>query len=231
MLNFFNKRIGILLLIGIILTISSPWIFTRSIGFINFDNSGNIGSTIGGITAPITGLLGAFLIYYALIAQRQANKIQSKNNTIQLLLTLILDLENKCEHLEFIDEYRNIKKGIAAFNMISNQLYYSEIRPYMGEKTNKFQNDLMCVVNFGNYFNVITNSSLIYDFIVSAEIDTDKKAILQLRFKHIYTVFLSRSLNRLSEFYSDDLLKDNIKQDEYFETIIKFQKAILNNIF
>jgi hypothetical protein len=93
MLNFLGKRIELLLIFGITLTILSPWIFTRSIGFLDFQNTGEIGSTIGGVTAPITSLIGAFLIYYALVAQRQANKIQSENNTIQMLLTLILDLE------------------------------------------------------------------------------------------------------------------------------------------
>ena len=139
MLNFLGKRIDILLLLGVIFTILSPWIFTRSLGIINLQDTGEIGSTIGGITAPITSLIGAFLIYYALVAQRQANKIQSENNTIQTLLTLILDLEKKCADLVFIDEKINQRKGIAAFNSMSSILYFREISPYMGEKNRQIQ--------------------------------------------------------------------------------------------
>ncbi|HCY40912.1 MAG TPA: hypothetical protein DHV48_06075 [Prolixibacteraceae bacterium] len=230
MLNYFGKRVEILLLIGIVLTILSPWIFTRSLGFINFHDTGDIGSTIGGITAPITSLIGALLIYYALVAQRQANKIQSENNSIQTLLTLILDLENKCSNLIFIDEKLNQRKGIAAFNSTSSILYYDQIKPYMGEKTDRYKNDLMVVINFGNYFNVISNAALIYDFIVLSEIDKTNKHILQKRFEQIYIVYLNKSLRRLDEYYTEDKQNDKIKYDKYFEEILMFRNKMISPI-
>lgn len=227
MLNFLGKRIDILLLLGVIFTILSPWIFTRSLGIINLQDTGEIGSTIGGITAPITSLIGAFLIYYALVAQRQANKIQSENNTIQTLLTLILDLEKKCADLVFIDEKINQRKGIAAFNSMSSILYFREISPYMGEKTDKFKNDLMTVINFGNYYNVITNAALIFDFIESSEIDISNKLILQKRFEQIYTIYLNKSLQRLDEYYTEDKQNGKIEYDKYLEEIIMFRHKII----
>jgi hypothetical protein len=57
-----NKR---LLILGIILIFTSLYIFTRPALFASFDfsESGQIGDTIGGITAPIINLIGAYLVY------------------------------------------------------------------------------------------------------------------------------------------------------------------------
>jgi hypothetical protein len=65
----------IILVVGIILVIISPFIFTRQLGFISFQETGQIGDTIGGITAPIVNLIGAVLVFFALQAQIEANKI------------------------------------------------------------------------------------------------------------------------------------------------------------
>ena len=64
----------IILAVGSILIFVAPWIFTR-VGWISFVNTGPIGDTIGGTTAPIVGLVSAVLVYYAFLAQIQANKI------------------------------------------------------------------------------------------------------------------------------------------------------------
>jgi len=120
------------------------------------------------------------------------------------------------------------RKGIAAFKSISSILYYDQLRPYMGEKTDKYNNDLMTVVNFGNYYNVITNAALIYDFIESSEIDKSNKIILQKRFDQIYTVYLNKSLRRLDEYYSGDNQNNKIKHDKYLEEIITFRHKVVS---
>ena len=73
-----EKQIRIILIIGILFTIISPFIFTISMGFLDFSNTGSIGDTIGGITSPTVGLIGAILVYYALKAQIDANVIIQK---------------------------------------------------------------------------------------------------------------------------------------------------------
>lgn len=64
------------LVAGLILILISPWLLTlpKQMG-VSFENSGQIGDTIGGITAPIVGLIGAILLFLALKAQINANKI------------------------------------------------------------------------------------------------------------------------------------------------------------
>ena len=52
----------ILLLIGAPITFLTPIIFTQEAWFFDFTNSGQVGDTIGGITAPFMNLLGAILV-------------------------------------------------------------------------------------------------------------------------------------------------------------------------
>ncbi len=61
--------------VGVILVIFAPMLITSEGNWntVDFTGTGQIGDTIGGITAPIVGLLGALLVYLALRAQIQAN--------------------------------------------------------------------------------------------------------------------------------------------------------------
>ena len=73
-----DKRIRqskILFLIGILLVVIIPIILTQYSFLFDFTNTGQIGDTIGGITAPITNLIGAILVYYAFLVQLDANKL------------------------------------------------------------------------------------------------------------------------------------------------------------
>jgi len=72
-----DLRIAIFTLIaGLALVLISPWLWSLPTLFgVSFEHSGQIGDTIGGTTAPIVGLIGAILLFLALKAQINANKI------------------------------------------------------------------------------------------------------------------------------------------------------------
>jgi len=78
------KKSNIFLVIGILLlVVVSPALFTQLEWLISFDtDSGAIGDTIGGITAPFINILGAFLIYISFQEQVKANRQQIENQTI-----------------------------------------------------------------------------------------------------------------------------------------------------
>jgi hypothetical protein len=69
------NKVFYLLLFGILLVLIAPYFFTRSWSGVSFRDTGTIGDTIGGITAPITSLLGSILVYFALKAQIDANRL------------------------------------------------------------------------------------------------------------------------------------------------------------
>src|SRR5436189_160640 len=78
-LNISRTEIYIFLGVGLLL-IFLPLIFTCvNISWISFRETGPIGDTIGGITAPFIGFGGSILVYLALKAQIDANdKIQNQ---------------------------------------------------------------------------------------------------------------------------------------------------------
>ena len=77
------KRARILLIVGVILILLAPLILTRALGIIDFSNTGQIGDTIGGITAPIASLVGSILVFFALEAQIEANQIIQEQMKVQ----------------------------------------------------------------------------------------------------------------------------------------------------
>lgn len=77
LLKNINKYAIIVILLGSLGLIISPYLFTLP-GKIDFSKTGDIGSTIGGITAPIVGIISVLLIYISFYAQFIANQIQFK---------------------------------------------------------------------------------------------------------------------------------------------------------
>ncbi len=76
---FYNpNKVKWLLITGLILVMVMPFLLTRTVIFdwLNFSTTGQIGDTIGGITSPIIGLLGAWFVYLSFRAQTKANEIQ-----------------------------------------------------------------------------------------------------------------------------------------------------------
>jgi hypothetical protein len=91
-----EKRAILVLIVGGIALVILPIIFTRTFDISFFKDTGTLGDTIGGITAPITGLIGSLLVYWALKAQIEANnlvfdqfKSQKQNEAYRKLMEYI----------------------------------------------------------------------------------------------------------------------------------------------
>ena len=66
----------VLIIFFIVIVGLAPIIFTQSWTRFDFTKTGDIGSTIGGITAPFIGLLSALLVFLSFRAQINANRYQ-----------------------------------------------------------------------------------------------------------------------------------------------------------
>ena len=87
-----NSRL--LMLGGGCLILVAPFLLTRDWSGIAFTETGDIGDTIGGITSPIVGLLGAILVYYALLEQIEANRLINEQFNEQKAMTVQQNFEN-----------------------------------------------------------------------------------------------------------------------------------------
>ena len=129
LIRFLIKRPILSVLLGIILVyLPIPLLIRPAIwGWLNFTGTGQIGDTIGGITAPIIGLIGAVLIFISFLAQIEANKIQNQaiqneilrnrdEKNMDLVLTLYREWRDDFENLS----YNNQRGTIALINAPNN---------------------------------------------------------------------------------------------------------------
>lgn len=78
--NIYPKpKVVILFVIGVVLILfGAVYIFTRNAfisGFAISNKKGEIGDALNGLTAPITSLIGAGLVFYSFLAQLEANRL------------------------------------------------------------------------------------------------------------------------------------------------------------
>ncbi|MGE0566610.1 MAG: hypothetical protein AB7O73_01565 [Bacteroidia bacterium] len=83
----------------------------------NWDKTGVIGDTIGGITSPIVNLFAAFLVYISFEEQRKANVNQEKQVQINIDNSLIT---------HYVQIYSQMKNDISV-ETISNTLMELEV--------------------------------------------------------------------------------------------------------
>ncbi|NER13503.1 hypothetical protein GWK08_08650 [Leptobacterium flavescens] len=102
--DFITKNLYIIIAIYFILVLILPYIFTRQgISRVDFTTTGQIGDTIGGITAPFLNFLTIILIYITVREQKKTNKLMSNTNTIEfsniIFETVVSSYKNDMERL------------------------------------------------------------------------------------------------------------------------------------
>ncbi len=107
-----------LLLVGVLIIVVMPFVLTRSswTSALNFTQTGQIGDTIGGITAPFMSLIGAALVFLALRAQVKANE----------LLQIQIDREN--DEREDQIETQNLDQLYSYLETSINSFQYTGLR-------------------------------------------------------------------------------------------------------
>lgn len=73
-----RRRSVILIVLVIVLILLMPILLVQE-WFINFNETGQIGDTIGGITAPFINIGAALLVYVAFLEQKRSNDTQLKS--------------------------------------------------------------------------------------------------------------------------------------------------------
>lgn len=139
-----------------VLALISPFILTRSFSRIDFTNTGQIGDTIGGLTAPILNFLTIILLYLALKEQIDANKIQK-------------DIERTSRDYDIIfDQLANLKKAFDDIQLSvksgTTEITYNGTRAIF-EYSNILQTSTNITISINEYS--IRAFSLSYAFVSS----------------------------------------------------------------
>ena len=91
-----------LIILCIILVIIAPFLFSLPAlcPCFDFSNTGEIGSTIGGITQPFIGVLSIYLLFITLKEQVEINKKNLQHQDFDNALTLINNIDNDLKAFE-----------------------------------------------------------------------------------------------------------------------------------
>lgn len=110
-----NKFLVILVVFGVLLAIFFPLLVVQDWTGISFRDTGEIGDTIGGATAPIIGILSIVLLVYTLLEQIRFNKKQSEIST---------DEQFKSTFFNLLQVQRDIQEKIGGkFKFLGNFTY------------------------------------------------------------------------------------------------------------
>ena len=101
MANYLRNHLWGITLIILLFTIIAPRLFTLP-GFdcLDLSETGQVGDTIGGITAPFLGFLSVILLYITLKEQQESNRIQQFVSESNLLISLRSNISECCDNLE-----------------------------------------------------------------------------------------------------------------------------------
>lgn len=112
-INISKGEVIIIGSIGAIIVFVLPWLFVQPSIFPNLSGKGEIGDTIGGITAPFLSFFGSVLVYLALKSQIDANeefkKQFEKQNYDQLFFRLMDKLNEQILNFEINDGSRDLR--------------------------------------------------------------------------------------------------------------------------
>lgn len=237
-----NKKgsLGIIkwiLIFGTFLTLLSPFLFTRNVlsNALDFTETGQIGDTIGGITAPIVNLIGAILVFYALKAQIEANNLiqqqfeeqKQKENENKVLANIseyykyflksIDDFRHESE--KTIGNFDSRRKEIVIYNgTIAVKLYLNDLIKY-GPKDVHDSKILLKGPKNNQYFSILKSLQTFIEILEQAKISDEDK----LFYKNIIKPLFENTLKP----NKDDLEKVNQFCDKCSEIHSRFPTLFL----
>lgn len=191
----------------------------------DFTETGQIGDTIGGITAPIIGLIAAILVFYSFQEQVKANNIQTKALEDEKLLnasTSVFDkhlaqfteIKNQLNNLEFVVVYSAYQDYTGAFVQPFHIIYkgINALNEYVLRIEPKAQN--IPGINSQNYH--IGGASLSFQFILfSIEnlIESVEKQVLIMEDKRFIMNSISLFYNGFVKSFCERIIKCYAQED------------------
>lgn len=195
-INKVDKYAKWVLILGTLLTIALPLI-VYTLDLNQLGKYGPVGDTIGGITSPVSQLLGALLIYLALKAQLDANKIlQNQVNEDNKQSLIRHDLEQIHELYAFFQN--NIKSYSYEKSEKNNHTFYGKraIKHFFQDieemKINiHSDNDILKIDGVREILSIINSAKLILIKIKNSKIDQDDKDFYNTLIYHelVFSIF------------------------------------------
>jgi len=186
---------------------------------LSLSNRANIGSTIGGITAPIVGLTSSALLYLALSKQTEANEEQRLKNESDIVFSLINQLDNELNGF-----YYKYERGLETLKFTGLEGLNEFSRNYRYKDNIDSLKDLTLNFSFKNYYEssqivlLIDSFNLIEKRISLSNLSKDMKHLFEKKLISYYDCKLKTALTALSEAFD----KYEHQKDHYTKKIQTF---------
>lgn len=188
------------LIVGTILTIVSPFV-VYVFDLDQLSKYGTVGDTIGGITSPVSQLLGALLIYLALKAQLDANKIlQNQVNEDNRQSLIRHDLE------QIHELYSLFQNNIRSFSYENNNSVFSGKRAIKNffkdiEEMNidiHTDDDVLKIDGVREILSIINSAKLILQKSKNSKLEKEDKEFYNTLIYHelVFSIFPAREIEK-----------------------------------
>lgn len=221
-----TKEIIVFSIIGLLL-LFLPLLLTQNafLPRFNFTNSGQIGDTIGGTTAPFIGFFAAVLVYLSFQQQLKANEIVLEANSKQdivareerrfnTLMKLVEALDNAIYQFEYrsVVNTRGVRgsirqdtfRGVDAIQYVTNKFHQDGAkgaRDFLKYHEDSDESIPFSISKYSQLWHLTKMLSYIAKRINAVEIDFELKEELILRLDMSYRTYLQSSLETFLEAY------------------------------
>ncbi len=177
--TFVEKHLTAIVFVFIVWVIISPILFTQFsiVSFSKDGSTGQIGDTIGGITAPAIGILSAILLYLALTKQIENNNIIVHESNFRITYNEIIEFRKSLNEYQFLGQ-----TGVHAIKNFPSQVPAT----LLARQTDGLYNDIAEYDNLFNGFHRL--------FYLKDNLDTSEKYsdFLKKEIRKLYTDFFQQ---------------------------------------
>lgn len=237
--NFLKDNVNWILFIGLILTIAFPLLLVlpAPFKFMQISNINFLGSNIGGLTAPIIGFLGAFLIYLAFNEQNIRNKRNELNREFDIYNNMIESINSEINSISFYNKvpaykYRSgnpsariesMRKGEYELLLLNGSyalfIYSKEYDKKEIKRDFNYESDPILI----QLIYILRNLEYLLDEINSSEIKENEKFILQNKINMLYRSKLKMSVENFIY-----LFVANAPDNVFYKEIRKIDEKLKN---
>jgi hypothetical protein len=209
-----KKQILLFLIVISILSFISVIIFTLPyFGWLGVDKNSNIGSAIGGITAPVIGIMSSILLYMALTKQTESNNDQKLKNESDIIFLLINQLDIEVNMFSY--KYNQTKgdittnykfTGVEALNEFAHGFRNYDIKSFDFSFKAFYQANLILLI--------IRSFELIEKRIKMSPLPDELKGLFKIKLDAYYNHVLHDPLNKLSKTFEEyPKMKDEVTEE------------------
>jgi len=206
-----NYQILIFSVAVIVLCFFSVFLFTLPtfINQLNVTDKSNIGSAIGGITAPVIGIVSAILLYLALTKQIESNNEQRLKNESDIIFLLINQLND-----ELAQFYHTFSQGEKEFRYTGIEGLNKFIKSIQTHNFDNYQSSFKGYFESNHILLLIRSYDLIEERIKISPLSPELKLMFSKKLKAFYYSVLRFPLTGIMKVLSKhEKMKDKVTEE------------------